>query len=314
MITASRALHLQGLVAPALTPMRADGSLDLPAIDRLAAYFAERRLAGVFVCGTTGEGPSLTVQERRQVLERWCAAAKGLFPVIAQVGAASIADARDLAAHARAAGAAAVAALPPFYLRPRSVHEALECCADVASAAGNLPFYYYHIPYLTGVRLSMTELLDSATKRVPTFGGMKFSDGDLEDFGRCLTAAGERMDLFFGKDEVLLAALALGATAAIGSTYNYAAPLYQSMIRSFAAGDLPGARRAQALSRRLVQIIEQFGGSRVHKSLMHIAGVPCGPNRLPLPTLTGLQHEALELALEDAGLMPFIRPEGSEGR
>ena len=56
------------------------------------------------------------------------------------------------------------------------------------------------------------------------------------------------------------------------------------------------------------QIMEQFGGQRVHKALMHVAGVPCGPNRLPLSTLTGSQLEALERALDDAGLMPFIRP------
>src|SRR4051812_4963441 len=143
-------------------------------------------MAGVFVCGTTGEGPSLTVQERQQVLERWCGAAKGLFPVIAQVGAASIADARDLASHARRAGAAAVAALPPFYLRPAPVDEAVTCCADVATAAGGLPFYYYHIPPFTRVTLPMAELLEAAMKRVPTFAGMKFSDGDLQDFGRCV--------------------------------------------------------------------------------------------------------------------------------
>jgi N-acetylneuraminate lyase len=312
MTTPTRALNLRGLVAPAPTPMRADGSLDLPAIDRLAGYYAERKLVGVFVCGTTGEGPSLTLQERQQVLERWCAAAKGLFPVIAQVGAASIADARALAAHARATGAAAVAALPPFYLRPMSVEEAVACCADVAAAAGDLPFYYYHIPFFTRVALPMADLLESATKRVPTFAGMKFSDGDMQDFGRCVTLAGGRMDLFFGKDEVLLAALALGCRAAIGSTYNYASAVYQSLLKAFDAGDLAAARTAQGHSRRLVQIMEQFGGQRVHKALMHVAGVPCGPNRLPLPTLNGAQLEALERALDAAGLMPFIRPGRSQ--
>jgi N-acetylneuraminate lyase len=305
---ATHALNLQGLVAPAFTPMRPDGSLDLPAIDRLAEYFAERKLAGVFVCGTTGEGPSLTVPERQQVLERWCSAAKGLFPVIAQVGAASISDAKALASHARATGAAAVAALPPFYLKPATVDEALACCAEIAAAAGDLPFYYYHIPSVAGVKLPMAALLEGAAKRVPTLAGMKFSDDDLEDFGRCVSFAGDRLDLFFGKDEVLLAAMSLGARAAIGSTYNFAAPIYQAMMKAFAAGDLPTARVAQARSRDLVQIIQQFGGQHVLKSLMAIAGVPCGPNRLPLRTLTGQQTEALRDALDRAGLTPFIRP------
>jgi N-acetylneuraminate lyase len=304
----TRALNLRGLLAPAITPMRADRSLDLPTIDRLAEYYAARNLSGVFVCGTTGEGPSLTVAERQAVLERWCGVAKGIFPVIAQVGTASIADATALAAHARAAGAAAVAMLPPFYLRPQSVEDALACCAEVAADSGGLPLYYYHIPFLTGVKLPMADLLESGMKRVPSLAGLKFSDGDLQDFGRCVSLAGDRLDLFFGKDEVLLAAMALGARAAIGSTYNYAAPIYQGMLELLEAGDTAAARAAQERSRRLVQIIEQFGGPRVHKSLMHIAGVPCGPNRLPLSNLTGPQHEALERALESAGLMAFMRP------
>ena len=302
------ALNLQGLVAPAFTPMRPDGSLDLPTIDRLAGYYAERKLAGVFVCGTAGEGPSLSVAERQQVLERWCGAARGVFPVIAHVGAASVSDAKALASHARTTGAAAVAALPPFFHRPNSVEQALSCCAEIASAARDLPFYYYHIPSMTGVRLPMSELLEAAVGRVPTLAGMKFSADDLDDFGRCLSFAGDRYDLFFGKDEVLLAAMALGARAAIGSTYNFAAPIYHAMSKAFAAGDLPAARAAQARSRDLVGIIEQFGGQPVLKTLMAIAGVPCGPNRLPLPTLSVQQTEALEAALGRAGLMPFIRP------
>src|SRR4051812_16728337 len=133
MTTPTRALNLRGLVAPAPTPMRPDGSLDLRTIDKLAEFYAARNLAGVFVCGTTGEGPSLSVAERQSVLERWCDVAKGVFPVIAQVGAASIADAKALASHAKGTGAAAVAAVPPFYLKPQSVEDALACCAEIAS-------------------------------------------------------------------------------------------------------------------------------------------------------------------------------------
>jgi dihydrodipicolinate synthase/N-acetylneuraminate lyase len=102
-------LKLHGLIAPAFTPMRADRTLDLPTIDTLAKYFRDMGVSGVFVCGTSGEGPLLTADERRQVLERWCAAAKGVFPVIAHVGHAATAEARALATHAAEAGDHAVA-------------------------------------------------------------------------------------------------------------------------------------------------------------------------------------------------------------
>ena len=107
-------LNLKGLVAPAFTPMRADGSLDLDGVGRQAKHLLAQGVAGVFVGGTSGEGASLTVQERRELTERWCAAA-GTLPVIVHVGDASVATARALAAHAQETGAA----LPPQARRTR---------------------------------------------------------------------------------------------------------------------------------------------------------------------------------------------------
>jgi N-acetylneuraminate lyase len=302
-------LKLRGLVAPPFTPLREDGSLDLPTIDRLADRFAEQGLAGAFVCGTSGEGPSLTVQERQQVLERWCAAAGGRFPVIAQVGHSSVTVARALAEHAARSGAAAISALPPFYHRPETVDDAVACCAHIAAGAPGLPFYYYHIPDLTHIRLPMAGILRAAEGRVPTFAGFKFSDGDFVDFGRCVSFGGDRYDFFFGRDEMLLAALALGARAAIGTTYNFAAPLYRAMITAVDRGDLKLAREAQATSRRLISIIQGFGGLPAMKAAMSIAGIPCGPCRLPLRTLDAAQREALAGALSQAALGDVMRPE-----
>jgi N-acetylneuraminate lyase len=299
-------LKLHGLIAPAFTPMRADRTLDLPTIDTLAKYFRDMGVSGVFVCGTSGEGPLLTADERRQVLERWCAAAKGVFPVIAHVGHAATAEARALATHAAEAGAAAVAALPPFYFKPESVDDLVDCCSDVASAVPQLPFYYYHIPGLTGVRLPMLDLLRRAQGRVPNLVGLKFSDDDLDDFGACLAFAGDRYDLFYGRDEMLLPALSMGARAAIGSTYNFAAPLYRRMMRDVEAGDLAGARAAHGTARSIVRIVSRFGGLPAQKAMMTLAGVPCGPCRLPLRTLSPEQVEALREAFRTTplGLTP----------
>ena len=302
------ALKLRGLVAPAFTPLRDDGSLDLPTIDRLAGRFVQQGLAGVFVCGTSGEGPSLTVSERQQVLERWCATAQGRLPVLAQVGHASIAAARALAEHAARAGAAAISALPPFYHKPATIDDAVACSAHIAAGAPGLPFYYYHIPDMTGVRLPMAEFLREAEARIPTLAGFKFSDGDFVDFGRCVSFAADRYDLFFGRDEMLLAALALGGRAAIGTTYNFAAPLYRAMIDSVDRGDLRPAREAQATSRRIITTIQRFGGLAAMKAVMGIAGIPCGPCRLPLRTLDPRQRNAIAEALSNAAA-GVIQPE-----
>jgi N-acetylneuraminate lyase len=306
-------LHLRGLVAPVFTPMHADGSLDLGGVERQAERLLARGVAAAFVCGTTGEGPSLSVPERRQLVGRWCAAA-GKLPVIAHVGDTSIAAAKELAEHAQRCGAAAIAAVPPFYFRPGGVGDALACCAAVASAAPSLPFYYYHIPGNTGVRIPMADLLEAAARAVPTFAGLKFSDDDLTDFGQCLALAGDRYDLFYGRDEMLLPALALGARAAIGTTYNFAAPLYRRMIDAFDRGDLATARTLQGQSRDLVAAAQRHGGLPAMKAIMHLAGVDCGPCRLPLRTLDDHQTDLLQRDLEEGGLLPVIRPEGSATR
>jgi len=307
-------LQLRGLVAPVFTPMHADGSLDLGAVERQAAHLVSQGVVAVFVCGTTGEGPSLSVPERRQLVERWCAVSGKSLPVIAHVGDPSIAAAKELAEHARRCGAAAVAAVPPFYFRPSCVDDVVACCAAVASAAPALPFYYYHIPGNTGVRIRLAELLESAARAVPNFAGLKFSDDDLMDFGQCVAIAGDRYDLFYGRDEMLLPALSIGARAAIGTTYNFAAPLYRRMIEAFDRGDLAKAQALQARSRDLVAAINAHGGLPAMKAAMYLAGADCGPCRLPLRTLDERQIELLRHDLDEAGLLTLIRPVGSASR
>jgi N-acetylneuraminate lyase len=134
------------------------------------------------------------------------------------------------------------------------------------------------------------------------------------DFGRCVALAGNRYDLFYGRDEMLLPALSIGARAAIGTTYNFAAPLYRRMIQAFDGGDLETARTLQAKSRDFVALVQAHGGLPAMKAVMSFAGVDCGPCRLPLRTLDGRQIASLREDLETSGLFPVIRPEGSEAR
>jgi N-acetylneuraminate lyase len=294
--------------------MRPDGSLDLDTVGRQAEHLVSQGVGAAFVCGTTGEGPSLSVPERRQLAERWCAVAGKSLPVIVHVGDPSIAAAKELAEHAQKTGAAAIASIPPFYFKPDGVDDVVACCTAVASAAPGLPFYYYHIPGNTGVRVSMVDVLELGARRVPTLAGLKFSDDDLADFGRCAAMFGDRYDLFYGRDEMLLPALATGARAAIGTTYNFAAPLCRRMIDAFQKNDHPTAQALQARLREFVALLQRRGGLPAMKAAMALAGVDCGPARLPLRTLDDRQVEALRRDLDESGLASVIRPEGSATR
>jgi N-acetylneuraminate lyase len=274
--------RLTGLVAASYTPFLADGRLNPACIDRQAEYFAASGIAAVFACGTTGECHSLTTSERKEVAARWVSSAAGRFKVVIHVGHNSLPDAQSLAAHAQELGATAIAAMSPFFFKPAGVEELVELCAALAAAAPQLPFYFYDIPSMTGVKFATAEFLERGVERIPTLAGVKFTSTDLMVYQECAAAAGGRFDVLYGHDEMLLPALACGARGAIGSTYNYAAPIYHRLIEAFEKGDLATARRAQLESVRLVRALQGPGVVRGGKVIMSMLGIDCGPVRLPL--------------------------------
>jgi len=246
---------LTGLVAAVHTPFRPDGSLHLDVVEAQAAHLQAHGIDLAFVGGSTGEGHSLSLEERRALARRWVEVARGTaLGVVVHVGANCLADSRALAAQAEELGAVAISALAPSYFKPRDTDALVACCADVAAAAPRTPFYFYDIPALTGVSLSMPDFLERAEGRVPTLAGIKFTSSDLMAYQLCLRAGDGAFDVPYGVDEWLLAALALGARGAVGSTYNFAAPLYRRMLRAFAASDLATAREEQLRSVQLVRL------------------------------------------------------------
>jgi N-acetylneuraminate lyase len=166
---------------------------------------------------------------------------------------------------------------------------------------------------MTGVSLSMTEFLVRARDAIPTFAGIKYTHNDLMEYQQCIQLADGRLDLLFGRDEMLLAGLAAGAEGAIGSTYNYASPVYQRMITAFRAGDLPMAHELQARAIKLVGVLRRYGEIPAAKAIMSMMGVDCGPPRPPLPRLSAEQLSALYRDLEGLADI-FVRPLRSIGQ
>ena len=125
-------------------------------------------------------------------------------------------------------------------------------------------------------------------------------------FQFCLNAANGASDVLWGNDEYLLAALALGSQGAVGSTYNFAAPLYQRLLRAFEAGDLATARAEQFRSARLVQVLAGYGYMGAAKALMQMLGVDVGPARLPNENPTAAQCTELRSRLEQLGFFQWV--------
>ncbi len=290
---------LTGLVAATFTPMKSDGCLDLQRIAAVCDFVLGQGVDGLFLCGSTGEAPSLTNEERMQVASAYHRAAAGRVPVVVHVGHNSLADARTLAAHAEQMGADAIAVVPPSYFPLSSIEVLIECLRHIAEAAPDTPLYYYHIPSITGVDLSMIELLERA-ESLPTLAGIKFSAPQFDQLAACVEYDAGSYNILFGCDELLLSGLMKGVDGAVGSTYNFMAPHYRRIIDAHQAGKMDAAKQHQAVATARVEEILRHGGHNAIKAAMGILGLDCGPPRLPWKPLSDGARSALKQELADA--------------
>lgn len=294
------------MIAAAFTPFDSEGEVNLAMIDTYADYVANTPIRGMFICGTTGEFPSLTVRERKDILERWVDAAHGRFKVIAHVGSNCRKDAVELAAHSAFCGADAVGSIAPSFFKPASVDDLVDFFAPVAGAAPHMPFYYYNMPSMTGVNLPVDRFLVEGRRKMPNLAGTKFTHNNLMEMGACIALDGGGFEVLHGYDEVLLAGLALGAKAGIGSTYNYIPAVYDGIFEAMKNNDTARARELQLISIATVEVIIRYGGGvRGGKAIMKLAGVDCGDCRSPITPFSKAEQAALGRDLVKIGFPCF---------
>jgi len=290
--------HIEGLIAAAFTPFHEDGSLNLDLIPALTDKLVKDGLRGIFVCGSNGEGPNMTTEERMQVTEAFVKAANKRLLIIVHVGHSSIAESRKLAAHAAQIGADAFSSVAAFYFKPASVQVLADCMAEIASAAPALPFYYYHIPTLTGVGMDMMDFLQIAGNRIPNLVGIKYTASTIQEYQSCFNYENGRFDVLFGFDELLLPALAVGARGAIGSTYTFAASQYLQTKAYFESGDMKAAQQQHLFMVEVIRIFAKYPSIPAQKAIMKMLGWDLGPCRLPLTTFSQAQYDQLYKELD----------------
>jgi len=273
---------IKGLIAATFTPFKYDGSLNLKVIPAYAEKLKKDNVSGVFVCGTTGEGMLMTEEERMHVAKAWVKEQTDDFKVVVHVGTTSAIQSRKLAEHAQEIGAFATSCMGPMFLAPSKITDLVDFCALVAGGAPNLPFYYYHIPTVSGVNLPMIAFLMEAKQVIPNLNGIKYTNRNLMEIMQCLHLDHGRWDILHGVDEELLMGLTAGAKGAIGSTYNYMAILYNKIIKAFESDNIEKARQLQLRSISFVEILLRYGGGvSGGKPVMKFTGIDCGPLRTP---------------------------------
>lgn len=275
---------IEGLVAAPFTPMKPDGSLNLEIIPAYYEMLEKNRVTGAFICGSTGEGVSMTQKEKLQVIEAWAVQSRErkTVKVISLIGGTSYEECKENAIACYEQGLHAVAILAPYYFKAADVNHLAEFCAKIGAAVPEMPVYFYHIPVLTGSGLPMFDFMKAVAPLMPNFAGIKYTHEDFMDFQNCLGYENGKYDMLWGRDETMLSALVLGARGSIGSTFNYAAPLYHELIAAYDKGDILLARSLQQQSINMIMLLGKYGGIATGKAYMRFIGLDCGKFRSPV--------------------------------
>ena len=294
---------LTGSIVAIATPMVEGGALDLPALGKLIEFHVANGTAGIVIVGTTGESPTVDVDEHCLLIESAVKFARGRIPVIAGTGANSTAEAIALTAYAKQAGVASCLSVVPYYNKP--TQEGLYRHFRTIAEKVDLPMFLYNVPGRTVADLANETVLRLA--QVPGIVGLKDATADL---GRCsellraLGAAGKReFAVYSGDDLAALPLMLLGGHGVISVTANVAPKLMSEMCTAALAGDLVRARacndRLLPLHRRL---FVEANPIPVKWALAEM-GLIHNVLRLPLVPLSPQFHETVRGALRDAGVL-----------
>lgn len=288
------------------TPFDPRGRLNLEVVPEQAARLRADDADGAFITGTTGEFPSLSADERHQMIDAWAQARPEGFGLAVHVGSSDPRLAAELAAHAERAGADFIASVASYYGEP-DIDASVRQLAHVAAAAPATPMCYYHIPSMTGLSYRVSDVLTRALPEIPTLQGVKFTDDDLIEFETAGTM-GPDLRMYFGRDELLPASLSFGATAFIGSLYNGLTPLARQVVVAFEAGEHERAFALHRPFREIAAVSGHHGGLGFVKELMNRLGPDTGAPRIPWGALG-----QSDLATADA-LLPSLRSALAEAK
>jgi len=300
---------LEGVFPAIHTAFDDEEKIDAERERQLVRFLLRQGVHGLFVCGTTGEFPVLSLEEREEVAEVVASEALAVVPIIVQVGAPRPRDAVRLAQHAARLGVQAISSIPPCYYsyRPDAVFEYI---ADVASAT-SLPFYYYHIPERT--RFFLDEKFVERLLGIPNLVGIKYSHGNFSFLEQMQALYGPRLRVFCGMDELFLSSLVSGACGGIGATYCFLAPLFVSIWTAFRQGDVEKARLLQAEANRILAPFSRYPFIAAGKEILHLLGIDVGLPRLPQSRLEPEEKTSLRRDLMLAGMkgLEGVAPESA---
>jgi 4-hydroxy-tetrahydrodipicolinate synthase len=300
-----RAAMLSGSFPPLVTPFR-KGAVDEDSFARLVEFQITGGSHGVLVNGTTAEPSTLTVAERNRLVDVAVRTANGRIPVIAATGSQSLAETRDLTAHAVRAGVDALLIVTPYYIRPPQ-HALIEYYLEVTKVH-ETPWMVYHIPGRTAVSVTI-ETLAKLKDRSKTFIGMKHAVNDLGLVSECMIRFGADFRIFVGLEELSFPMMAIGACGLMNAVGNLAPRPLSDMCEAVWNNDLAASRTIHEQLFELNRAVFFDTNPIPMKYMMSRLGLLVGnEHRLPMAPATPDVAKRLDDVLQRSGLLPLEEP------
>ncbi|MCK5738670.1 dihydrodipicolinate synthase family protein [bacterium] len=272
------ARKLGGIYAPTFSPCDESGKVNPELLQRYVSFLLDNGLTGNYLCGSTGEGILMSLEQRKVMTEATVEVSKGRGQVMVHVGALSTADAVELAKHAAKSGADSLSAIPPIFLMDG--YKSVVAHYTAIGAATDLPLVIYNIPSRMGFTLSQAQLLEIAD--IPGVAGMKFTSTDLFTLQQITSQLGDDFVVYNGSDQILVAGLLMGAHGGIGTSYNVFPKIYVKLYEYFKAGKIAEAKKLQYVVNKFIAEMVKGNGLGFGKACMKWHGFDLGDVRLPM--------------------------------
>ena len=284
---------LNGIFTALLTPFDENNKVCEKSLEQLVRFNVKMGVKGFYVGGSTAEAFLLSTDERKLIMD----VVKDTAPectLIAHIGSLDERVALELGHHAKKLSYDLVSSVAPFYFK-FSFDEIKNYYYRLADGS-ELPMLVYHFPVFSGVSMGVKEI--SAFLEDDRFAGIKFTSNDFFTLERCKAKFPNKV-FYNGYDEMLLAGLSMGVDGAIGSTYNFMANKFVSLMNHFKSGNIQEAQRIQAEANEIIEALIKVGVMPGEKAVLSALGIPMGNCRDPFGKLEG---EALK------GLLDLVLP------
>ena len=291
---------VKGSIPPVVTPFR-NGAVDYEAYAGLIEFQVAEGSHGILVNGTTAEPSTLTTEERNQLVDIAIETVNGRVPIVAATGSQSLAETKQLTAHAANAGVDTLLVVTPYYIRPPQ-RGLIEYYLDVASQH-DTPWMIYHIPGRTAINVTL-DSMQALREKSPTFVGMKHAVNDLGFVTECFSALGDDFKIFVGLEELSFPMMTIGAGGLMNAVGNLRPDVLAEMCQAVWDSDL---KRGRELHQRLLEINQAvfYDTNPIPmKYMMKKLGLmPENEHRLPMMSATPELEQRLDGVLQRAGLL-----------